>query len=190
MEAQISFRNSFAKGRGLGEATFLYLRYFTILSNIGLCRLHGTTAFRLARGRRLPAGRLYNAALVYAVVTAVTYKLLLRSSWSPKGAEFLSDLMLHDVVPLLTLAIWLLAAPRDGVGWRDPFAMLAYPAAYFVVTLGAGASGEGYPYDFLNVTEIGLGRVLLVSLAFLALFLALGALLTALAKRLATRAPS
>ena len=184
MEARISFGHSFAKGRGAAEATFLYLRYFTITTNIGLCWLHGTTAFRLACGRRLPVGWVYNAWLVYAVVTGVTYELLLRASWSPQGAEFVSDMMLHDVVPLLTLAIWLLAAPRTGVAWRDPFAMLAYPAAYLAVTLVAGAFGEGYPYDFLSVTKIGLSRVLLVSLAFLAIFLALGAVATALAKRL------
>ena len=100
MEARISFHNSFAKGRGWAETTFLYLRYFTITTNFGLAWLHGTTAFRLLRGRRLPSGGTYDAWLVYAVVTGATYELLLRSSWSPQGAEFVSDLMLHDVVPL------------------------------------------------------------------------------------------
>lgn len=182
VEARISFRNSFAEGRGLAEATFLYLRYFTITTNIALVWLHGTTAFRLARGRRLPAGGVYDAWLVYAAVTGGTYELLLRSSWSPQGEEFLSDMMLHDVVPLLTLVIWLLAAPRHGVGWRDPVVMLAYPAAYLALTLVAGAWGEGYPYDFLNVAKLGLGNVLLISLGFLAVFLALGAAVTAVAK--------
>ncbi len=189
IEARISLGHSFAKGRGVAEATFLYLRYFTITTNIGLCWLHGTTAFRLARERQLPAGWVYNAWLVYAVVTGLTYELLLRASWSPQGMEFLSDLMLHDVVPLLTLAVWLLAAPRTGVGWRDPFVMLAYPATYLAVTLVAGAHGEGYPYDFLSVTKIGLENVLLVSLAFLALFLLLGVLVTAFVQRLAVHRP-
>ena len=189
IEARISLGHSFAKGRGVAEATFLYLRYFTITTNIGLCWLHGTTAFRLARGQRLPTGGVYNAWLVYAVVTGVTYELLLRASWSPQGMEFLSDLMLHDVVPLLTLAVWLLAAPRTGVGWRDPFVMLAYPATYLAVTLVAGAHGEGYPYDFLSVTKIGLENVLLVSLAFLALFLLLGVLVTVFVQWLAVHRP-
>lgn len=181
VEARISFRHSFAKGRGWPEATFLYLRYFTITTNVALAALHGTTAWRLARGRRLPAGGIYDAALVYAAVTGITYELLLRSSWSPQGEEFVSDMMLHDVVPLLTLAIWWLAAPRTGVGWRDPLAMLAYPAAYLLITLIAGAYGEGYPYDFLSVSKIGLENVLFVSLAFLFVFLVLGFLVTALA---------
>ena len=184
IEARISFRDSFAEGRGLAESTFLYLRYFTILTNLVLVWLHGTTAFRLVRGRRLPAGGIYNACLVYAAVTGITYELLLRASWSPQGEQFVSDLMVHDIVPLLTLAIWLLAAPRTGVGWRDPFAMLAYPAAYLAVTLVAGACGEGYPYGFLSVTRIGLRDVLLVSLAFLAVFLVLGVVVTAAAKHL------
>ena len=187
VEARISFRHSFAKGRGLTEATFLYLRYFTITTNIALVALHGTTAARLVRGRPLGAGGVYNAWLVYAIVTGVTYELLLRSSWSPQGEEFWSDMVLHDAVPMLTLAIWALAAPRTGVSWRDPFAMLAYPAAYLLATLVAGAYGEGYPYDFLNVADIGLSDVLLVSLAFLLVFLALGTLATALAKWLARR---
>lgn len=188
VEAHISYRNSFAKGRGLAEATFLYLRYFTILTNFGLAALHGITATRIARGRRLPSGGTYDAWLVYAAVTGVTYELLLRSSWSPQGEEFLSDMMLHDVVPLLTLAIWGLAAPRTGVGWGDAFVLLAFPAAFLGLTLVAGAHGEGYPYDFLNVDKIGMGNVLLVSLAFIAVFLALGALVTACAKLLARRA--
>ena len=182
VEARISFRNSFAKGIGLAEATFLYLRYFTITTNFALVALHGGTALRLARGRRLPAGGLYNAMLVYAAVTGITYELLLRRSWSPQGEEFISDMMLHDVVPLLTLAIWWLAARSAGVRWRDPLAMLAYPAVYLLITLVAGAYGEGYPYGFLSVTKIGLPGVLLVSLAFLFVFLVLGYLVTALAK--------
>ena len=189
VEARISFRNSFAKGRGLAEATFLYLRYFTITTNLALAWLHGATVMRLVRGRRLPAAGVYNAWLVYAAVTGVTYELLLRSTWSPRGEEFVSDMMLHDVVPLLTLTIWLLAAPRTGVNWRDPLAMLAYPAAFLAVTLVAGACGEGYPYGFLNVAQIGLGNVLLVSLAFLGVFLALGVLVTVIAKLCPARPP-
>ena len=76
-----------------------------------MAALHGSTAVQLARERRLPPCGVYNAMLVYATVTGVTYELLLRSSWSPRGEEFISDMMLHDVVPLLTLVIWLLAAP-------------------------------------------------------------------------------
>ena len=188
VEARISLRNSFAKGRGWPEATFLYLRYFTITTNIALAALHGTTALRLARGRRLSAGGIYNACLVYAIVTGATYELLLRSSWTPQGEEFVSDMMLHDVVPLLTLVIWWLAAPRRGVRWRDPVAMLVYPAAYLLVTLIAGAHGEGYPYLFLSVAKIGLPNVLLVSLAFLFVFLILGVLVTAVARWRSPRA--
>lgn len=185
IEARISFRNSFAKGIAAAEATFLYLRYFTITTNIALAALHGATAVRLVRGRRLPPGGFYDAMLVYAAVTGATYELLLRSTWSPQGEEFFSDMILHDAVPLLTLAVWLLAAPRTGVKWRDPLLMLVYPALYLAITLVAGALGEGYPYDFLSVARIGLPRVLWVSLAFLLVFLVLGTLVTAAAKLLA-----
>ncbi len=188
IEARISFRNSFVKGIGVAEATFLYLRYFTITTNIALAALHGSSALRLVRGRRLPPRGFFDAMLVYAAVTAITYELLLRSTWSPQGEEFVSDMILHDLVPLLTLATWLLAAPRSGSSWRDPLLMLVYPAAYLAVTLVAGAHGEGYPYDFLSVAKIELPGVLWVSLAFLLIFLVLGTLLTAWAKLRTTTA--
>lgn len=184
IEAHDSFARSFREGRGLADAAFRYLRFFTILTNLGLVVLQAVTARRLASGRPLPSGRLYDSALVYAIVTGVTYELLLRGLWSPQDWMFVSDMVLHDVTPVLMLATWAMAAPRREVGWGDPFAMLAFPAAYLAVTLVAGAHGEGYPYDFLNVATLGLRNVLWVSLAFLAVFLALGFAVTAAARLL------
>lgn len=187
VEARISVGQSLGAGRGLPESVFLYLRFFTILTNAGLVLLQAITAARTSLERPLPPAGVYDAALVYAIVTGVTYELLLRGLWSPQDWRFVSDMILHDVTPVLMLATWLLVPRRAGARWRGVPAMLAFPAAYLAVTIVAGAYGEGYPYDFLNVARLGLPAVLGVALAFLVVFLLLGALVTALGRLRAAR---
>lgn len=171
---------SLAKGRSLAEALFLYFRFFTNLTNIGIAALMSVTVACRLTQQQQPVARLFNAGLVYILVTGVTYEFMLRSHWSPAGLQYWTDLAVHDIVPILTLIFWIAFAPRDGTHWRDALLMTAYPAMFFAMTLAAGALGEGYPYNFLNVDNLGLGNVLLVALVFLAIFYVLGLVATAL----------
>ena len=182
LEGRRSIEGSLGEGLGLPEALFLYLRFFTILTNIGIALLMSFSAVRLSGGRPLPSARLFNAGLIYILVTCATYEIMLRSHWSPRGLQFLTDMVIHDIVPALTLLFWVGFAPRAGTRWPDALWMLVYPAAYFAMTLGAGALGEGYPYSFLNVDKLGLGSVLVVAIVFLATFYALGLVTTGLSK--------
>lgn len=173
---------SLSKGRGWGEALFLYFRFFTILTNIGVATLMSVTAMRLAAGRSAPPTRVFNAGLIYILVTSVTYEWLLRSQWHPRGLQFYTDIVIHDVVPALTLLFWLAFAPRDNARWRDALWMLAYPAAFFAATLLAGALGQDYPYDFLDVDKLGYARVFVTGVIFVAVFYVLGLATTALSR--------
>ena len=180
VEFDRSLTTSLAKGRSLAEAAFLYFRFFTILTNIGIAVLMSVTLARLATRRNLPPARLFNAGLAYILVTCGTYEIVLRSQWAPHGMQFFTDTVIHDVVPALTLVFWLAFAPREGTRWRDALWTIAYPAAYLAMTLVAGALGEGYPYNFLDVDKLGFGSVLVVAAIFLAIFYALGLVTTGL----------
>jgi hypothetical protein len=177
-----SLQASLAKGESVLEALYLHFRYFTITTNVGIAVLMTMTAGRLARGTRLPPAAIYNAGVVYGLVTCVAYELLLRGQWSPHGIQFVTDLMLHDVVPPALLAFWIGFAPRGGQ-WREAAWMLAYPTIYFSITLIAGALGANYPYDFLDVSKLGYPAVFAVAAAFLAIFYVLASTATALSRR-------
>ncbi len=182
-ELAMSLESALAHGIALPQALFLFLRFFTILTNIGIAVLMTWTAGRLIMRGSLPPPGVYNAALAYAGVTCVTYELLLRGLWSPRGVQFYSDLTMHDVVPATMLLFWLSYAPRSNAHWRDVLWLLAYPAAYFAATLVAGALGEGYPYDFLDASRLGYGVVAAVAVVFLAIFFTLGLATTAASRR-------
>ena len=188
-ELAMSLERSLAHGIALPQALFMFLRYFTILTNIGVAILMTWTVVQLVGARALPRAGVYNAALAYAGVTCLTYEALLRGLWSPQGVQFYTDLTMHDLVPAATLLFWLTFAPRGDARWRDVPWLLAYPTAYFAVTLLAGALGEGYPYDFLDAGRLGYGVVSLVAAVFLAIFFALGLATTAVSRRRARSAP-
>ena len=177
-----AMRISMADGYGLVQAFYLYIRYFTILTNLGIAVLMSMTAVGPWRGVALPPARAYAFALVYAIVVCVTYEALLRSQWSPRGLQFLTDMMMHDILPVLTLLFWIGFAPKHGMRWRDPALLLIYPAFYLVATVIGGALGQGYPYFFLDPSRIGYVQVTRVDVIFLLAFYGLGASVTALAR--------
>ena len=110
IEGSASLRRSLGVGRSLPEALFLFLRYFTILTNLAVASLMAVTVAR--RHGRLPPAGVYVAVTAYAIVTGAAYELLLRGLWSPHGMQFDTDLILHDIVPSLTALFWILFAPK------------------------------------------------------------------------------
>lgn len=175
---------SLTERRDLVEAVFNYFRFFTILTNCGVAALMTGTAVSMFRDKPLLPPSFYRAALVYMVVTCLTYELLLRPLWSPRGLQFWTDLTFHDIHPALTLLFWVFCAPKRALRWHGLPWLLAYPAVYFTAVEVAGALGASYPYHFLDAAKLGLPVVLAIGAAFLAVFLALGSAVTAVARLL------
>lgn len=175
-----SISRNLAAGHGLPQALFLWLRYFTILTNILVATLMSVTAWRLFKRRRPPGAIWHAGALVYILVVCATYEAVLRTSWTPRGIGFDTDLVFHDIVPALMLIFWIGFAPKRGLGGRFLLLLLIYPTIYFVGTLIAGALGEPYPYKFLDASKLGYRNTMIVGLLFWANYLALGmAMITA-----------
>lgn len=189
IEAVISLQKSFGQGKGVAEALFLFLRFFTILTNIFAAALMGRTACACLRRRPWPGDGAYASALVYLVVVGATYEALLRRLWSPRGLQFFSDMALHDIIPVLTLVFWLGFAPKAALRARDAARWLAFPAVYFVVILAGGALGEGYPYGFLDAAKLGVAGITRNAALFLIAFYGLGLAAVAIGRCVARRQP-
>ncbi|GHD69251.1 Pr6Pr family membrane protein [Jeongeupia chitinilytica] len=176
-----------AQGHTLLFALSRYFDFFTNLSALLLALVLSASLFgphwRLARWLWRPGIRA--ASLVYALVVAAGYELLLRHLWAPQGLEFVVDLLLHDVLPLAYLGYWLGFAPGGTLRWRDAFRWLAYPVGYFAYVLIRGWLLSRYPYPFVNVATHGYGPVLWNAAAFALAFAATGLLIVALDHRLA-----
>lgn len=149
----------FADRVGVGPATWRYVGFFTVLSNMGIACI--ATAMALGRNNRLTGARARLMGLTAIVTVGFVYSMLLRSLWHPTGLQKLADAALHDWTPILFAILWALA-PHGELRWRDMRWALAPPALYLAYALGRGAVDGWYPYYFLNPTlqtpvELSLG---------------------------------
>jgi hypothetical protein len=81
----------------------------------------------------------------------------------PTGFQHAVDEMLHLLIPLAFILFWLTFVPKGELKRRDIFMWMIYPLAYLAFVLIRGALSGFYPYPFLDVKNIGFGKVLLNS---------------------------
>lgn len=169
-------------GQSLGELSLNFFSYFTILSNV-LVALALTVPVAAPNSRlgRWFAGEAVRAALaMYIVVVGVVYHFLLAPTWNPQGLALLGNSLLHYVMPAAFVLDWLLFAPKGRLNWNDPAKWLLFPLVYGGWTLIHGVLSGWWPYPFVDVGALGLGRVLLNFVGLLIFFLIVGLAIVAL----------
>ena len=150
-----------------------FVSYFTILSNV----LVLATSVVLARtpDRDGPWWRVLRTGTVVGItITGLVHWFLLRPILDLHGADAAVDKLLHVVVPLLAVAAWAAVGPRGRVGPREVGLSLSWPVAWTVYTLVRGVLVDWYPYPFLDLDELGWGRVVVNVVGIAVLFVVVG----------------
>lgn len=147
------------RGATLAGRLIRVVSFFTIQSNI-LC---GVTAALLA-ARPDRDGTLFRVlrldALFGITVTGLVYATVLAPIHEPKGwAETGTNLVVHYIVPIMTVLGWGLFGPRPRIDGRVVRLALAWPVLWLAYTLVRGAIWGWYPYPFLDVPTHGYATV-------------------------------
>ncbi|MCS0601155.1 Pr6Pr family membrane protein [Streptomyces sp. LP11] len=171
--------------------------YFGVQAGLLLAVVMLLSASRAWRARRPLPSALTGAALLYALISALVYHLLLAHTTppfsmpgaaSPPGrwhAQWTALQLLHTLAPAAALLDWLLLTPRARLHVRQATTWLLYPLAYLIFTLSRAAllppsNPSRYLYPFLDATTHGyrdtLANALLLGLAMYALAILLIAL--------------
>lgn len=175
----LSIRLAQANGEGAAHGLWIYVGFYTILTNIlaALVLMAGALGLRGAVTRFLNRPGIATMCAMSIVVVGVIYNVLLRQLWNPQGWQLFADATLHDVMPITFLLYWWFAVPKATLHWRQVPSWQAYPVAYFGYAIARGAVDGWYPYPFLDVAHEGylqvVGNALLVLLFFVAVALAL-----------------
>jgi hypothetical protein len=166
--------DSSAVTTALPEQVRRYFSYFTIQSNI----LVAVSMFLIVRDRLdTQVARVVRlASLIGITVTGIVAAVALPPSPTYTTANLVCDRLLHIVVPSLTFVGWVAFGPRGHVTRADVLPSLIWPVLWLAATLSLGPLVDWYPYPFLNVGAIGLGRTLVNCALVAVLFLALGTL--------------
>jgi len=165
------------------------LKYYTYLSNILVC-VTLTVQAALCVLRLLGAQAILPAAVrgwvtLSIFFTFLTVFLVLSPFSAP--SDWL-DARIHYLVPLLTVADWVIFEPHGALRWYHPLYWLFTPILYFayvlaLVQLGIRFNSNRFPYFFMNVRTLGWGGVLSILLMLAAVFLAVGYAMVAFDRR-------
>lgn len=134
--------------------------YFTIESNLLVAASAWALWHRPNRGARTLFRVVRLAGVVGITVTGLVYVVVLRPVVDLSGWWAVADALLHYVVPVLAVVGWAVYGPRRRTDRRVALLVLAWPAAWFVWVLLQGAVSGFYPYPFVDVGDLGYGRVL------------------------------
>lgn len=152
-----------ASGLDFPESVWRFFSFFTIITNLlvatAFCLLVAAPASALGKLWAKPV--IMTALTVYMTFLAIIYHLLLRNLWNPQGLQWVNDLLLHTVNPLLLLLYWWFYVPKNTLKWHFPVYWLSYPSVYLIWVFFRGAVSGFYPYPFLNVAALGYAKTLL-----------------------------
>ena len=179
LQLYLSLGLSLANGKTVAEGLIIYFGYFTILTNLLVAVVltvpAAVPASRAGRFFSRPGVRTATAAAITLV--GLAYFFLLRKVWNPQGWQLVADWVLHYLTPILFLACWWIAVPKEGLRWPHVGAWASYPLGYFVYMLIRGELTGLYPYHFLDVGSLGYGRTLTNGLGVLVGFVLVSLLL-------------
>ncbi|WP_318842845.1 Pr6Pr family membrane protein [Myceligenerans pegani] len=170
---------------GLGTRIWRGYSYFTVDSNIVVLIVS-----LLLVANPLRAGRWWDVARLNALlaitITGLVYAIVLAPLVDPSGWSMVANILFHYVSPWATVLAWLVFGPRPRFTWSTIPGAFVLPVIWLVYIFVQGAFTRWYPYPFLDVTEIGLGRALVNA----ALVIAAAAVLGVLVKLVDSRLPS
>lgn len=168
----------------VSETIVRYFSFFTILTNlivavcvtILLLKPSGKWGSWFSRPTTL------TAITVYITIVGVVYNAILRFLWKPQGLQYLTDELLHTIIPLMFILYWFLFVSKKGLQYKQFMPWLIYPLLYVIYTAIHGAVTGYYPYPFINVTQLGYGKVLINTGGLLLAFSVLSLFLIAITK--------
>ena len=190
LQLWLSLNLALENGKSIGMGLIIYLGFFTVLTNIFVALI---LSFQLALTFKLttketPISRFFThpqtmaCAATSIVLVGLGYHFLLRHIWNPQGLQWLADVQLHYVMPVLFCLYWLFALPKSVLGWWSPLLACIYPVGYFAYALIRGSILGAYPYPFIDVTTIGYGLTLRNAFGLLIVFILVGFVLLGLGK--------
>ncbi len=177
----VSIRTGIARGGGWAFGLWMYIAFFTVTTNliVAASSLLLAVAPDSRAGRALGDGNSLTGIAACIILVALTYNALLAGLWQPRGWQLIADLALHDLVPILFVALWWIAVPRRSIVFRRAALWALYPVLYFAYAMIRGVLTDFYPYPFINVDQLGFVAVAINALGVLLAFFVILAILTA-----------
>ena len=142
------------------ETLIRYFTFFTILSNILVAFVFTAEWLQSNLLKFFAKSNTQVAVAVYIFVVGFVYNTILRFIWQPKGWDKVADELLHLVIPIVYILFWYFKFSKQTINYKSIFGWLLFPMIYIIVVMIRGYFSNYYPYPFLNVSDLGIKKVL------------------------------
>lgn len=176
-------------GGSIAAGVVRYFSFFTVTTNL----IIAVTTTIIVINRHTRAARSLSRPVVQTGIAAwialvcITYEVILRSLWHPTGLQFLADVLLHDVVPILYVVYWAAFVHKGHLRSWHIFMWMIYPALYAIYALVRGEIVHEYPYPFLDAGKLGYFDVSMNAVYMMAAFLILASIFVAIDRMVGRR---
>ena len=186
LQLVLSVQLAITNGKPAVQGLVAYFGFFTVLTNLFVALVLTVPALAASTS----AGRFFSRSSVQAcaatsiALVGLAYHLLLRHVWDPEGWQWVADVLLHYVMPVLFCLYWLWeAVGKRDLRWWAPLVASVYPLIYLAYALARGLWVGSYPYPFIDVNVLGYATVLRNALGLLVGFVLMGYGLRAVGQR-------
>lgn len=131
---------------------FVFLSYFTVLSNIFL----GVYWMMRAFGKEMPVAEA--GVRLYITITGIVYWTILRPKWAKEKIRRPSNQILHVVTPILAWVFYLIQGSHGGLFIFDIVHLIWFPVLYLMGVMLYGHHTGKYPYFFLDIQRMGFSK--------------------------------
>lgn len=142
------------------ETLIRYFTFFTILSNILVAFVFTAEWLQSNLQKFFAKSNTQVAVAVYIFVVGFVYNTILRFIWQPKGWDKVADELLHLVIPIVYILFWYFKFSKQTINYKSIFGWLLFPMIYIIIVMIRGYFSNYYPYPFLNVSDLGIEKVL------------------------------
>jgi hypothetical protein len=157
-----------------------YFSYFTIDSNLIAIGVLVAAALNRDRASTPRLDLVRGGAVVYMSITGIVFTLLLSNTDVDTAIPWVNSVV-HELMPMVMLADWLITPPAARLRMRQGVLWLSFPLVWIVYTIIRGAIVNLYPYPFLNPANGGYASVAVYCVAILLAMLVVSALVVVLA---------
>lgn len=151
------------------ESTIQFFSYFTILTNL-FVTIYCTNQLLKPNEKNtsiLNKPETLTALMVFILIVGLVYHIALKPIWNPEGMQMILSEICHTFIPLGAFILWIISDNKKTIELKRLLKWLLYPIIYIVFVLIRGNYANFYPYPFLDVQTLGIGKVLVNSLFLL-----------------------
>jgi hypothetical protein len=190
----------YATGLFTGGSNTTFPCYFTNISNIAVAAYFWCATIMIITGKA-DGSEPWAPKLKYALTLAITVTWLVAHFMLNGGLVFQGGvfnpemLVLHYIVPICTIADWLLFDSKGHMGIYDPLLWPLFPLVYLVYLcvlvcgFGISSSVDGrWPYPFIDFDALGVPMVLINVIILVVAFVMLGLVYVLIDKQMAKHA--